>query len=118
MGVGGGTQRGTQLLLSVSSPLSLSMDLGSSGVYDSPMAQDYYVRRFGFLFGGRRGMEGLAALQGNGLVDTHPRLVEGDKLMMNSVNIYYKAVMPEVYLSSLPKKYRSLALSKNKAMVE
>ena len=25
-------------------PFTLGMDLGKSGVYDSPMAQDYYVR--------------------------------------------------------------------------
>ena len=37
---------------------------GRSGVYDSPMATDYYVKRFGFLFGGgRSGAAGLAALQ-------------------------------------------------------
>merc|ERR1712183_682781 len=50
------------LLLVVGS--SLGMELGRSGVYDSPMAQDYYVRRFGFMFGGgRSGMYGLQALQ-------------------------------------------------------
>jgi len=50
------------LLLVVGS--SLGMELGRSGVYDSPMAQDYYVRRFGFMFGGgRSGMYGLEALQ-------------------------------------------------------
>merc|ERR1712099_134713 len=37
--------------------------------YDSPMAQDYYVKRFGFMFGGgRSGMYGLKALQADGLV--------------------------------------------------
>merc|ERR1712020_816405 len=50
-------------------PLSSAMDLGRSGVYGSPMAQDFYVRRFGFLFGGgRSGMFGLKALQADGLV--------------------------------------------------
>merc|ERR1711910_77777 len=40
------------------------MDVGKGGVYDSPMAQDYYVKRFGFMFGGgRSGMYGLEALQ-------------------------------------------------------
>jgi len=40
------------------------MDYGRSGVYDSPMATDYYVQRFGFLFGGgRSGSAGMAALQ-------------------------------------------------------
>ena len=30
------------------------MDVVQGGVYDSPMAQDYYVKRFGFMFGGCR----------------------------------------------------------------
>merc|ERR1712211_155054 len=45
------------------------MDVGKGGVYDSPMAQDYYVKRFGFMFGGgRSGMYGLKAFQADGLV--------------------------------------------------
>merc|ERR1711963_310959 len=45
------------------------MDVGKGGVYDPPMAQDYYVKRFGFMFGGgRSGMYGLKALQADGLV--------------------------------------------------
>merc|ERR1711963_618942 len=45
------------------------MDVGNGGVYDSPMAQDYYVKRFGFMFGGgRSGMYGLKALQADGRV--------------------------------------------------
>merc|ERR1712066_590391 len=52
------------LVLLVVVGASLGMELGRSGVYDSPMAQDYYVRRFGFMFGGgRSGMYGLQALQ-------------------------------------------------------
>merc|ERR1719367_1625156 len=48
----------------MSCQLCLAMDYGSSGVYDSPMANDYYVKRFGFLFGGgRSGANGLIALQ-------------------------------------------------------
>eukprot|EP00091_Calanus_sinicus_P002033 TRINITY_DN12058_c0_g1_i1.p1 TRINITY_DN12058_c0_g1~~TRINITY_DN12058_c0_g1_i1.p1 ORF type:complete len:136 (-),score=44.38 TRINITY_DN12058_c0_g1_i1:109-492(-) len=40
------------------------LDLGSSGVFDSPLAADEYVRQFGFLFGGgRSGVQGLHALQ-------------------------------------------------------
>ena len=43
--------------------LVMSMDYGSSGVYDSPMATDYYVKRFGFMFGGgRSGMYGIKAM--------------------------------------------------------
>merc|ERR1712106_277472 len=53
----------TIFLLSMTS-LVVSMDYGSSGVYDSPMATDYYVKRFGFMFGGgRSGMFGLQALK-------------------------------------------------------
>merc|ERR1711962_984683 len=45
------------------------MDVGKGEVYDSPMAQDYYVKRFCFMFGGgRSGMYGLKALQADGLV--------------------------------------------------
>ena len=40
------------------------MDPASSGVWDSPMATDYWVKRFGFMWaGGRSGMHGLKALQ-------------------------------------------------------
>jgi hypothetical protein len=41
-----------------------SLDLGRGGVYDSPSAQDYWIKRFGFMFGGgRSGMKGIRALQ-------------------------------------------------------
>ena len=44
--------------------LVYGMDYGQAGVYDSPMATDYYVKRFGFLFGGgRSGNSGLQAMQ-------------------------------------------------------
>jgi len=50
----------TCVLLSVTS----AMDIGSGGVYDSPLATDYYVRQFGFMFGGgRSGLQGLKAMQ-------------------------------------------------------
>jgi len=40
------------------------MDLGAGGVYDSPMSTDYYVKQFGFLFGGgRSGLSGIKAMQ-------------------------------------------------------
>ena len=53
----------TLLMLSMAC-LVMGMDYGSSGVYDSPMATDYYVQRFGFLFGGgRSGMKGLMAIK-------------------------------------------------------
>jgi len=52
------------LLLSVAAASPL--DLGSGGVYDSPAATDFYVRQFGFMFGGgRSGVLGLKAMQEN-----------------------------------------------------
>ena len=40
------------------------MDYGGTGVWDSPMATDYWVKRFGFMWaGGRSGMKGMEALQ-------------------------------------------------------
>ena len=42
----------------------LGMELGKSGVYDTPLATDQLVREFGFLFGGgRSGVQGIQALQ-------------------------------------------------------
>merc|ERR1711909_84165 len=44
--------------------LGLCMDYGGRGVWDSPMATDYWVKRFGFMWGGgNSGMSGLKALQ-------------------------------------------------------
>jgi len=52
------------LLSCVAFSLTAAMDIGAGGVYDSPMATDYYVRQFGFMFGGgRSGVFGLKALQ-------------------------------------------------------
>jgi hypothetical protein len=40
------------------------MDPGRSGVWDSPSTQDYWIKRFGFMFGGgRSGVKGMKALQ-------------------------------------------------------
>merc|ERR1711874_548105 len=97
-----------------------AMEIGKGGVYDSPMAQDYYVKRFGFLFGGgRSGMHGIEALQADGLV------AEGGKVetkapaeeMRNSVDTYYKAVLPSKAKPHL-RKLATQALQKEKAMVE
>merc|ERR1712168_1291128 len=42
----------------------MAMELGKSGVYDTPLATDQLVREFGFLFGGgRSGVQGIQALQ-------------------------------------------------------
>merc|ERR1711955_169034 len=51
------------------------IDVGRSGVYDSPLANDYYVRRFGFMFGGgRSGLQGLQAMQNR--VDSYHRYIQ------------------------------------------
>merc|ERR1711874_357074 len=76
------------------------MDVGKGGVYDSPMAQDYYVKRFGFMFGGgRSGMYGLKALQADGLV-AQKKEVKPAVQMRNSVDTYYRNVLPSSYSSS------------------
>ena len=42
----------------------LGMEVGAGGVWDSPMATDYWVKRFGFLWGGgSSGVSGLRAIQ-------------------------------------------------------
>ena len=93
------------------------MDVGKGGVYDSPMAQDYYVKRFGFMFGGgRSGMYGLKALQADGLV-AQKKEVKPAVQMRNSVDTYYKAVLP-AKLKLHSKKLATHALHKEKAMVE
>merc|ERR1712002_1355054 len=82
------------LLVLVTVAGGLGMDLGEGGVYDSPMAQDYYVKRFGFMFGGgRSGIGGIKALRNKGMLQ--PKL-ETDALdMKNSVESYYKEVLPQ-----------------------
>ena len=99
-----------------------AMEIGKGGVYDSPMAQDYYVKRFGFLFGGgRSGMHGIEALQADGLV------AEGGKVetkapaeeMRNSVDTYYRNVLPTSYSSSYTfNRLRSKPLLRAKPMVK
>ena len=50
------------MLLGVS--VASGMEIGAGGVWDSPMATDYWVKRFGFMWGGgSSGMSGLKALQ-------------------------------------------------------
>ena len=50
------------MLCSVS--LARGMEIGAGGVWNSPMATDYWVKRFGFMWGGgSSGMSGLKALQ-------------------------------------------------------
>merc|ERR1712223_966278 len=95
------------------------MDVGKGGVYDSPMAQDYYVKRFGLMFGGgRSGMYGLKALQADGLV---AQKKEGKPAvqMRNSVGTYYRNVLPTSSSSSYTfNRLRSTPLLRAKPMVK
>ena len=112
------------VMVVVTAGLVSGMDVGKGGVYDSPMAQDYYVKRFGFLFGGgRSGMHGIEALQADGLV------AEGGKVetkapaeeMRNSVDTYYRNVLPTTKTTSSYSTYnrfRSQPLLRAKPMVE
>merc|ERR1711936_1224142 len=95
------------------------MDVGKGGVYDSPMAQDYYVKRFGFMFGGgRSGMYGLKALQADGLVAQRQE-VKPAVQMRNSVDTYYRNVLPTAKTSSYTfNRFRSQPLLRAKPMVE
>merc|ERR1711936_309417 len=95
------------------------MDVGKGGVYDSPMAQDYYVKRFGFMFGGgRSGMYGLKALQADGLVAQRQE-VKPAVQMRNSVDTYYRNVLPTAKTSSYTfNRFRNQPLLRAKPMVE
>jgi len=104
-------------LLSLAS-LSSGMVHGRSGVYGSPMAQDFYVRRFGFLFGGgRSGMFGLKALQADGLVEARKEVAPVVE-MRNSMNTYYNNVMPGVVNNPRVKRLRAGTVNQRRVMVE
>merc|ERR1719167_1988889 len=100
------------------------MDYGQAGVYDSPMATDYYVKRFGFLFGGgRSGNSGLQAMQKaadlgykNSLPTTvyNPSGLYGLKAMRNSVYDFPQPSVP----SAKPLTRLSFLRVKEKKMVE
>ena len=62
--------------------LTLCMDYGGRGVWDSPMATDYWVKRFGFMWGGgSSGMSGLKALQ----VRCHMKYLKFEKGMVMAI---------------------------------
>jgi len=118
----------TMMILSVSFCLlvildsSVSMDYGRSGVYDSPMANDYYVKRFGFMFGGgRSGKFGLEALQQTAELSYksslpasmyNPSGLYGLRAMRNSVYDF-----PQPSIPSFSRRY-TLPAVKEKKMVE
>merc|ERR1712179_234787 len=98
------------------------MDVGKGGVYDSPKTQDYYVKRVGFMFGGgRSGMYGLKALQADGLV-AQKQEVKPAVQMRNSVDTYYRNVLPTKTSSyssyNTYNRFRSQPLLRAKSMVE
>merc|ERR1712018_746856 len=100
------------------------LDYGRDGVWDSPMATDYWVKRFGFMWaGGRSGMKGMEALQktadltySNEIPTSvyNPSGMYGLKAMGSSVPEYPQLVTPRPILS------RRLALPvvKEKKMVK
>merc|ERR1712226_101182 len=107
------------VMVVVMAGLVSGMDVGKGGVYDSPMAQDYYVKRFGFMFGGgRSGMYGLKALRADGLVAQRQE-VKPAVQMRNSVDTYYRNVLPTAKTSSYTfNRFRSQPLLRAKPMVE
>merc|ERR1712243_107813 len=108
------------VMVVVTAGLGSGMDVGKGGVYDSPMAQDYYVKRFGFVFGGgRSGMYGLKALQADGLV-AQKKEVKPAVQMRNSVDTYYRNVLPTSSSSSSYtfNRLRSKPLLRAKPMVK
>ena len=64
-----------------------ALNRGRAGVWDSPLATDRYVQKYGFLFGGgRSGVLGLRALQSLGQDRSTPvilaaRPVRGERLL-------------------------------------
>jgi len=85
------------------------LDYGRDGVWDSPMATDYWVKRFGFMWaGGRSGMKGMEALQktadltySNEIPTSvyNPSGMYGLKAMGSSVPEYPQLVTPRPILS-------------------
>ena len=68
------------MLLGVS--VASGMEIGAGGVWDSPMATDYWVKRFGFMWGGgSSGMSGLKALQ----VSFHMKYLKFEKGMVMAI---------------------------------
>jgi len=73
--------------------MARGMEIGAGGVWDSPMATDYWVKRFGFMWGGgSSGMSGLKALQ---TASSQTETPEFDKSIYNPSGMYgMKAMDP------------------------
>jgi len=104
--------------------LTLCMDYGGRGVWDSPMATDYWVKRFGFMWGGgSSGMSGLKALQ---TVSSQTETPEFDKSIYNPSGMYgMKAMDPSAPEYQYPGQVRASTHNpqlssgqKEKSMVE
>jgi len=81
--------------------LGQPMDYGGTGVWDSPMATDYWVKRFGFMWGGgNSGMYAIKALQSVSSPSEAPQL---DKNIYNPSGMYgMKAMDPNAPEYSYP----------------
>jgi len=76
----------SSLLMLLGVSVARSMEIGAGGVWDSPMATDYWVKRFGFMWGGgSSGMSGLKALQ---TVSSQTETPEFDKSIYNPSGMY------------------------------
>merc|ERR1711892_586142 len=126
---GGSIKTNTRMILSLVCVLvclltSNAMDYGRSCVYDSPLANDYYVKRFGFMFGGgRSGKLGMEALQKTADLSYksslpaslyNPSGLYGLSAMRNSV---YDFPQPRKATPSFTSRY-TLAAVNEKKMVE
>jgi len=83
----------SSLLMLLGVSVASCMEIGGGGVWDSPMATDYWVKRFGFMWGGgSSGMSGLKALQ---TVSSQTETPEFDKSIYNPSGMYgMKAMDP------------------------
>ena len=67
--------------------LARGMEIGAGGVWDSPMATDYWVKRFGFMWGGgSSGMSGLKAMQ---VTKIKPELNNGDQIKKERRSVHF-----------------------------
>jgi len=114
----------SSLLMLLGVSVARSMEIGAGGVWDSPMATDYWVKRFGFMWGGgSSGMSGLKALQ---TVSSQTETPEFDKSIYNPSGMYgMKAMDPSAPEYQYPGQVRAsthnpqlFSGQKEKSMVE